>query len=256
MKVRIRLALAVFAMLALGAFALTGCGGAQHHRRRDLAPPRRRAESGMLNISGSDTMVNMAQAWAEAYAEVNPNVAITVKGGGSGNGIAALINRTVDFADASRDMKPEESTQAKAPASTRSRPWSPRTASSSSSTPPTRSPTSPRTTSARSTAARSRTGRTSAARTPRSCSSAVTRPPAPTSFMQDEVVGKDKLLRQEHAQPAVEPGHRRRGREEPQRHRLRGPRLRERDHQADRRRRRRPLGRHRARRQLRAVAAR
>ncbi len=59
-------------------------------------------------------MVNMAQAWAEAYAEVNPNVMVTVKGGGSGNGVAALINKTVDFANSSRDIKPEEVEQAKA----------------------------------------------------------------------------------------------------------------------------------------------
>jgi phosphate transport system substrate-binding protein len=113
-KVRIRLALAVFAVLALSVFALTGCGSSTSTTGGETsstaeAPAQ---ESGSLNISGSDTMVNMAQAWAEAYAEVNPNAAITVKGGGSGNGIAALINKTVDFADASRDMKPEETTQA------------------------------------------------------------------------------------------------------------------------------------------------
>jgi phosphate transport system substrate-binding protein len=59
-------------------------------------------------------MVNLAQAWAEKYQADNPKVSITVKGGGSGNGIAALINKTIDFADSSRPIKSEEETQAQA----------------------------------------------------------------------------------------------------------------------------------------------
>ena len=78
-------------------------------------------------------MVNLAQAWAEEFGEENPGVMISVKGGGSGDGIAALINGTVDFADASREMKAEENDRGQGRrASTRSRPRSPRTASSSS----------------------------------------------------------------------------------------------------------------------------
>jgi phosphate transport system substrate-binding protein len=50
----------------------------------------------------------MGQAWAEAFMEENPGVMISVKGGGSGTGVAALINGTVDFANASREMKEEE----------------------------------------------------------------------------------------------------------------------------------------------------
>ncbi len=115
MKVRIRLALAVFAVLALGSFALTGCGSTSGTTGGETsATAEAPAESGVINIAGSDTMVNMAQAWAEAYAEVNPNVMVTVKGGGSGNGVAALINKTVDFANSSRDIKPEEVEQASA----------------------------------------------------------------------------------------------------------------------------------------------
>jgi phosphate transport system substrate-binding protein len=56
-------------------------------------------------------MVNMAQAWAEEFMKVNPGVQLSVKGGGSGTGIAALINGTVDFADASRTLKDEEKTK-------------------------------------------------------------------------------------------------------------------------------------------------
>lgn len=70
--------------------------------------------SGSLNIEGSDTLVNVAQAWAEEFQADNAGVAISVKGGGSGNGIAALINGTVDFANASREIKPEEVDSAEA----------------------------------------------------------------------------------------------------------------------------------------------
>jgi phosphate transport system substrate-binding protein len=66
-----------------------------------------------LQVQGSDTMVNLAQAWAEAYQKVNPNVSIEVGGGGSGVGIAALINGTIEIATSSRDMKKEERAKAK-----------------------------------------------------------------------------------------------------------------------------------------------
>lgn len=66
-----------------------------------------------LQIKGSDTMVNVAQAWAEEYKKVNPAVAIEVSGGGSGVGIAALERGTIDIATASRNMKPNEIEQTK-----------------------------------------------------------------------------------------------------------------------------------------------
>ena len=62
----------------------------------------------LIQNKGSDTLVNVAQAWAEAYPEVNPDVAVAVSGGGSGTGIAAMINGTVDIANASRAMKEKE----------------------------------------------------------------------------------------------------------------------------------------------------
>lgn len=68
----------------------------------------------MLQNRGSDTMVNVAQAWAEEYRKVRPNVAIAVSGGGSGTGIAALVNGTVDLANSSRELKPEEKENIKA----------------------------------------------------------------------------------------------------------------------------------------------
>jgi phosphate transport system substrate-binding protein len=63
---------------------------------------------------GSDTLVNLALAWAERYQENHPDVRISVTGGGSGTGIAALINGTVDLANASRAISPEELAAARA----------------------------------------------------------------------------------------------------------------------------------------------
>jgi phosphate transport system substrate-binding protein len=57
---------------------------------------------------GSDTIVNLALAWAEAYQKINPNIRISVSGGGSGTGLAALINGTTSIANASRKIKKEE----------------------------------------------------------------------------------------------------------------------------------------------------
>ena len=61
-----------------------------------------------IENKGSDTIVNLALAWAEHYQSVHPEVRISVTGGGSGTGIASLINGTVDLANASRQIKPEE----------------------------------------------------------------------------------------------------------------------------------------------------
>lgn len=66
----------------------------------------------IIQNKGSDTLVNLAQAWAEEYKNVKPNIAIAVSGGGSGTGIAALINGTVDIANSSRAMKDEEREEA------------------------------------------------------------------------------------------------------------------------------------------------
>ena len=67
-----------------------------------------RNKGNSIQNAGSDTMVNLALAWAEAYAEVTPSVPVEVSGGGSGTGIAALIDGTVDIANCSREMIPEE----------------------------------------------------------------------------------------------------------------------------------------------------
>lgn len=72
-----------------------GCGGSGSGRT-------------VIQNKGSDTLVNVAQAWAEAYGTVDPNVAVAVTGGGSGTGIAAIINGTVDIASSSRAISDEE----------------------------------------------------------------------------------------------------------------------------------------------------
>ncbi len=89
-----RRGLAVLALTLLAA-----CGPA-----REGGPGSRQ----VIQNKGSDTLVNVAQAWAESYKEVNPNVAVAVTGGGSGTGISAMINGTVDIANASRKMKDKE----------------------------------------------------------------------------------------------------------------------------------------------------
>jgi len=67
-----------------------------------------------IQNKGSDTIVNLALAWAERYQASHPEVRISVSGGGSGTGIAALLNGTVDIANASRPISPEEKQAAEA----------------------------------------------------------------------------------------------------------------------------------------------
>ena len=69
------------------------------------------AQARNITIKGSDTMVILGQRWAEAYMKKNPGASIQVTGGGSGVGIAALINGTTDIAESSRPMKDAEKTQ-------------------------------------------------------------------------------------------------------------------------------------------------
>ena len=68
----------------------------------------------VIQNKGSDTLFNVAQAWAEAYSKIDPSVAVVVNGGGSGTGISAMINGTVDIANASRAMKQKEKDEATA----------------------------------------------------------------------------------------------------------------------------------------------
>lgn len=66
------------------------------------------SRAGNITVKGSDTLVILAQKWAEVYMGEHPDVKIQVNGGGSGVGFAALQNQQVDIADASRKIKPSE----------------------------------------------------------------------------------------------------------------------------------------------------
>ena len=70
------------------------------------------AGSKIIQMKGSDTMVNLGQAWAEEFMRVHPEVSIAVTGGGSGTGIAAIIAGTCDIAQSSRDITAEERAKA------------------------------------------------------------------------------------------------------------------------------------------------
>ncbi|MCI0541933.1 MAG: PstS family phosphate ABC transporter substrate-binding protein [Verrucomicrobiales bacterium] len=73
-----------------------------------LLAPNETACAGTITAKGSDTMVILAQKWAEVYMSKHSGTKIQVTGGGSGTGFAALQNRTTDFANASRKIKPKE----------------------------------------------------------------------------------------------------------------------------------------------------
>ena len=99
---------AIIAIIFLLIFILAGCRNEQSPENGEGTPAQ---VTTIVNI-GSDTLVNLALAWAEEYNHLYPSVEISVTGGGSGTGIAALINGTVDIANASRAIKPEEIAEA------------------------------------------------------------------------------------------------------------------------------------------------
>ncbi|OGC92413.1 MAG: phosphate-binding protein [candidate division Zixibacteria bacterium RBG_16_53_22] len=72
------------------------------------------ASAANITIKGSDTLVRLGQRWAEEYMKTHPDAVIQVSGGGTGTGIAALINGTTDICEASRDMKEKEYEDARA----------------------------------------------------------------------------------------------------------------------------------------------
>jgi phosphate transport system substrate-binding protein len=72
------------------------------------------AESGMIQVKGSDTLLMLSQRWAETFIDENPEAVVQVTGGGSGVGIKALIEGTTDVANASRPIKDQEREEAKA----------------------------------------------------------------------------------------------------------------------------------------------
>jgi phosphate transport system substrate-binding protein len=104
----------VMAFIAL----LTACGGRPGTGSAAASGDSAGSNGGRsivtIQNTGSDTLVNLALAWAEAYMGRNPNVRISVTGGGSGTGITALINGTIQIANASREMSKEEIANLKA----------------------------------------------------------------------------------------------------------------------------------------------
>lgn len=82
--------------------------------RQSTPQGKDKAVAETIENKGSDTLVNVALAWAEMYMNLHPEVRISVTGGGSGTGIAAMINGTVNIANASREMKSEEIAAAQA----------------------------------------------------------------------------------------------------------------------------------------------
>ena len=93
-----------FFIIALLCLMLTAC----QSNRNNLNPDGSQAPQAHIEIKGSDTMVNLALAWTEAFRIEHPDISISITGGGSGTGIAALLNNTVDIANASRHIKEEE----------------------------------------------------------------------------------------------------------------------------------------------------
>ncbi len=104
MKRILTLSIATFAATSL---MLTGCG-------KKSADGGGKKDGVSIQNIGSDTMVNLAQAWAEKYHDVDPKVSVEVAGGGSGIGVAALINGTCDIANSSRQLEKEEEEKATA----------------------------------------------------------------------------------------------------------------------------------------------
>ena len=78
-----------------------------------LVPVGSQFAQNAITVKGSDTMVILGQRWAEVYMKKNPGIRIQVTGGGSGVGIAALINGTTDICEASRPMKDKEKEELK-----------------------------------------------------------------------------------------------------------------------------------------------
>ena len=98
----------IFVLLLMACMGITACS-----RSTTSSENSSDSSTAYIENKGSDTIVNLALAWAERYQGERPEVRISVTGGGSGTGIASLINGTVDIANASRSIKSEEVDEAK-----------------------------------------------------------------------------------------------------------------------------------------------
>jgi phosphate transport system substrate-binding protein len=95
----VRYASLVLLLAGLGVTVCPGCGGIED----DPNSPQT-----IIRVEGSDTMVNVAQAWAERYHASHPDISVQVLGGGSGVGIASLTDGNCDLANSSRDISEKE----------------------------------------------------------------------------------------------------------------------------------------------------
>jgi phosphate transport system substrate-binding protein len=95
------------------AFGIAGCNKGDSGSGAPASSGAASTKKQSIQNIGSDTMVNLAQAWAEDYGKVAPGVSVEVSGGGSGVGIAALINGTAEIANSSRQIEREEAEKAK-----------------------------------------------------------------------------------------------------------------------------------------------
>src|SRR5688572_16597162 len=102
-------------LLAMLASTLGACSrDTQQARNKQGEPPPSVASKRVtIQNKGSDTLVNVAQSWAEAYAALRPESPIAVSGGGTGTGVSALINGTADLVNASRELTQKELDMAK-----------------------------------------------------------------------------------------------------------------------------------------------
>ncbi len=91
--------LMIMLMAVMSMMLLSACGGGEEQAEEG---------TGSITIKGSDTMVHLVSSWAEQFMNANPEIEVSVTGGGSGTGIAALLNGTTDICAASREIKPKE----------------------------------------------------------------------------------------------------------------------------------------------------
>jgi len=96
--------------MVLCLFAVSVFSGCSKHKNKDK---NKKGEVQYITVKGSDTMVHLASDWAENFMKTNPKFEVSVTGGGSGTGIAALLNNMTSICAASRNIKEKEKAVAK-----------------------------------------------------------------------------------------------------------------------------------------------